>query len=61
VPTAVIWGADDPFLSASNGERIKAAIPGATLDVIPRVRHFAAEEAPERCAEVVAELLGRQT
>ena len=56
-PTAVVWGSDDPFLDVSVGERLKSAIPGATLDVIPGARHFVAEDAPERCAEVICRLL----
>lgn len=59
VPTAVIWGADDPFLPCALGARIRAAVPGATLDVIPDARHFVAEDAPEHCARIVSELLAR--
>ncbi len=59
VPTAVIWGADDPFLPASLGERITAAIPNATLGVIPGARHFVAEDAPEQCATIIGHLLNR--
>ncbi len=53
VPTAVICGGDDPFLPRSIGERLQAAIHGATLDVIPDAGHFVMEEAPERCATAI--------
>lgn len=59
VPTAVVWGANDPFISVSVGSRLRDTIPGATLDVIPGARHFIPEEAPEHCARVVSALLAR--
>ena len=52
VPTAIVWGADDPFLPLSLGQRLQAQIPGATLDVVAGGRHFVPEESPERCADV---------
>jgi pimeloyl-ACP methyl ester carboxylesterase len=58
-PTAIVWGAEDPFLHASIGHRLQSLIPGATLEVIPDARHFTPEEAPERVAAVVSELLTR--
>jgi pimeloyl-ACP methyl ester carboxylesterase len=59
VPTAIVAGGDDPYLPASAAIRLKSAIPGATLDVIPTMRHFSPEEAPERVAAVIADLLAR--
>lgn len=58
-PTAIVWGGEDPFLPRSLGERLAAAIPGATLDVVPDIRHFTPEEAPERVASALASLLER--
>jgi pimeloyl-ACP methyl ester carboxylesterase len=58
VPTAVICGADDPFLPRSLSERLQAAIHGATLDVIPGAGHFVMEDAPERCATAIHSALG---
>lgn len=58
-PTAIVWGAEDSFLSPEIGRRLAAAIPGATLDVIPGVRHFTPEDAPERVATTIAQLLER--
>ena len=59
VPTAIVWGANDPFLAPSVGERLQSAIPHATLDVIPGARHFVAEDAPEQCATIICGLLER--
>jgi pimeloyl-ACP methyl ester carboxylesterase len=58
-PTSIVWGAEDPFLPASIGARLRDAIPGATLDVVPDVRHFTPEEAPQRIAEALEKLLAR--
>lgn len=58
-PTAIVWGDADPFLPAEIGRRLQAAIPGATLDVLPGVRHFSPEEAPERVARTLEHLLSR--
>ena len=53
-PTAVVWGAHDPFLPLSIGERLAQDIPGATLDVIADGRHFTPEEHAERVAAAIA-------
>lgn len=58
-PTAVVWGANDPFLSLALGQRLAAAIPGATLDVVPGVRHFTPEDAPRPVADAIGALLAR--
>lgn len=58
-PTAVVWGAGDPFLPLSLGRRLHAAIPGSTLHLLPEARHFAPEEAPEKVAQIIGELLAR--
>ena len=58
-PTALVWGAHDPFLPLGIGRRLQEAIPGATLDVIPDARHFTPEESPERVARAIGELLAR--
>jgi pimeloyl-ACP methyl ester carboxylesterase len=58
-PTAIVWGKDDPFLDASTGERLKAAIPRSTLDVIPEGRHFTPVESAHRVADAISRLLTR--
>jgi pimeloyl-ACP methyl ester carboxylesterase len=58
-PTAVLWGAHDPFLSGRIGRRLAAAIPGATLEVVPGARHFTPEDAPRSVADALAALLAR--
>jgi pimeloyl-ACP methyl ester carboxylesterase len=58
-PTAIVWGASDPFLSLRLARRLQGAIPGATLDVLPSVRHFSPEDAPRPVADAIAALLRR--
>ena len=58
-PTAIVWGAHDPFLPLAVAERLRGDIPGATLDVVPDVRHFTPEEAPETVGAVIAKWLER--
>ena len=58
-PTAIVWGEDDPFLPAATGERLRSAIPGATLEVIPKGRHFTPVESAHRVAGTISSLLTR--
>jgi len=58
-PTAIMWGAEDPFLPVAIGRRLNSEIRGSTLTVVPDVRHFVPEEAPEKVADVLTELLAR--
>lgn len=54
-PTLVLWGEDDQWIPAARGLELQQAIPGATLQVVPRAGHLVQEDAPEA---VVAALLG---
>jgi pimeloyl-ACP methyl ester carboxylesterase len=58
-PVAIVAGGEDPYVQASVAMRLREAIAGSTLDVIPSMRHFSPEEAPERVAAVIADLLAR--
>ena len=58
-PTAILWGERDPFLPVSLGERLRAAIRGSTLEVVPGARHFLPEESAHTVAATVAALLRR--
>jgi pimeloyl-ACP methyl ester carboxylesterase len=58
-PTSIVWGENDPFLSLSLAERLRSAIPGSTLEVIPGGRHFVPEESAHQVATAIAKLLQR--
>ncbi len=59
IPTAILWGADDVFYPATVAERLRAAIPGATLDIVPGAGHYLPEDAPERVIVRLTELMAR--
>ena len=51
VPTQILWGARDPFLSAEIARDLAAKIPGAELHLYPRAHHFLPEELKETFVE----------
>ncbi len=59
IPTAILWGADDPYYPVALAHRLQAAMPHASLDVVPGARHFLPEDAPERVLAGITALLGR--
>lgn len=59
VPTAIVWGQNDPFLPVALGARLRDAIPGATLDVVPSAHHYLPEDTPAALSAVIAHLLAR--
>lgn len=58
-PTAVIWGEDDPFYSIGLGERLAAAIPGATFEIVRGAAHFVPEDQPEHLRRALNLLIAR--
>jgi len=59
VPTAVVAGANDPFLSVSLGQRLAESIPGASFDIVSGARHFIPEDAPRQVADALTFLFSR--
>ena len=59
LPAAVIWGADDPFYPPALGQRLQAAISGATFTIIPGASHFVPEDTPNALLRVLTDLLAR--
>lgn len=57
VPTLVVHGADDPLIPVAAAERIAAAVPGATLRVLPGLRHGLTVERREHTARLVSEFV----
>ncbi|MGZ8415263.1 MAG: alpha/beta fold hydrolase [Gemmatirosa sp.] len=60
MPTMVLTGAHDPFLSPAVAERLAGEIPGAVLEVVPDARHFLPEDAPHAVADAITRLLARE-
>lgn len=59
IPTAIIWGEQDPFQEIRYGERLAQDVPGAELTRIPDSSHFAPADAPDAVADALLKLLAR--
>lgn len=59
IPTAILWGEDDPFYPAALGRRLHDAIPNSTFEVVRGARHFVPEDSPERVLATLCALLRR--
>ena len=59
-PTIVAWGADDPWFSRRNGRRLAELLPLGRFELIEAARTFVPEDAPERVAELVEELVSER-
>jgi pimeloyl-ACP methyl ester carboxylesterase len=57
VPTAIVWGAADPYLPAVIGERLHRDIPGSRLVTLPSSGHFVPIDEPERLAGVLLQVI----
>jgi pimeloyl-ACP methyl ester carboxylesterase len=53
-PVLVVWGERDRMVSHSGAERIVAALPRTTVELIPRCGHCPQIEEPDRLAELLA-------
>ncbi|MEM1103331.1 MAG: alpha/beta fold hydrolase [Pseudomonadota bacterium] len=60
-PTLIFWGEDDALIPLEHGERMAAAMPGATLVPLPGAGHLAHEEAAEATSSAAAEFLDAAT
>jgi pimeloyl-ACP methyl ester carboxylesterase len=56
VPTLVVHGEDDPLVSVSGGRATAAAIPGATLMIVPGMGHIIPAEVESVIVSAVAEV-----
>lgn len=57
VPTLIIWGEEDRFISFHHGRRLQAAIPGSRLVIIPGCGHNPHEERPVETFAAISEFL----
>jgi pimeloyl-ACP methyl ester carboxylesterase len=57
-PTLVIWGESDGIIPAVYAEQFAAAMPNATVNIIPDAAHMVVEEQPGRVVELIEGLLG---
>ena len=58
IPTLVIWGANDLFLSRAHGQALADGAPDARLAVVDDAGHFPAREQPDATATLIAGFAG---
>jgi pimeloyl-ACP methyl ester carboxylesterase len=58
LPTLIVRGDADPYLSATIAERLHAAIPGSRLERIATASHFLQEDEPEILNQLLLDFLG---
>jgi pimeloyl-ACP methyl ester carboxylesterase len=56
-PVLILWGADDRWLPASHGERLRGLVPNSKMIVIEKAGHLVLEERPEEAAHAVTAFL----
>jgi 3-oxoadipate enol-lactonase len=59
MPVSVIVGEEDYAAPVAMSEQIQRAVPGATLSVLPNVRHLTPIECPAVIVEKILELVAR--
>jgi pimeloyl-ACP methyl ester carboxylesterase len=57
VPTLILWGERDGFVSIAHGQAYHEGIGGSEFKPIPRAGHLPHIEAPESCADVMSSFL----
>jgi pimeloyl-ACP methyl ester carboxylesterase len=57
VPTLVLWGEHDAWLTPEVGDRLATAIPGAIREAVADAGHFAPEDNPEDIADALLRFL----
>ena len=57
IPTLIVWGARDPIIPVSHGERAHTAILGSRLEIFDGIGHIPQLEAPERFVAVLERFL----
>jgi haloalkane dehalogenase len=57
VPTLILWGKEDEYISLDYASRFAREIPGSKLVLLEGVRHFLFDDEPERCAREVVDFL----
>jgi pimeloyl-ACP methyl ester carboxylesterase len=56
-PVLIVWGARDPIIPVSHGQRAHAAIPGSQFEIFEGVGHIPQLEAPARFVQVLERFL----
>lgn len=58
IPTLLVWGAQDRFVSPEYAQRYAEAIPNSELQVVPEAGHYPHIERPEAVMDRVFQFVG---
>lgn len=58
-PTLLLWGAEDPWQTIADAERLHEEIPGAALEPVPDASHWLQQDAPSEVAQSIERFLDR--
>ncbi len=61
IPTLIIWGKNDAFISLNHGERIKNRIKNSKLEILDKAGHNVHEDRPDEVNRLIIELFGRSS
>jgi pimeloyl-ACP methyl ester carboxylesterase len=56
VPTLIIWGKNDAFISPNHGELIKSRIKNSNLEILDKGGHNVHEDRPDEVNRLIIEL-----
>jgi pimeloyl-ACP methyl ester carboxylesterase len=59
MPTLIIWGEHDGFVTSRHAQAYQAGIAGAELVLLPEAGHLPQAEQPEACARTIVDYLRR--
>ena len=59
VPVVLLWGDSDKLLPVAYAEALRAGLPRATLEVLPRCGHVSHRECPEEFVGALEKALAR--
>ena len=60
-PTLILWGMDDPWQQAEDGQRLASEIPTARFQALTGASHWVQQDAPEAFAQAILEFFDQQT
>jgi pimeloyl-ACP methyl ester carboxylesterase len=59
VPTLLIWGERDPYLSPKLTQNLEPLVPNLRVKLLPSIGHWVQSEAPQTVNQVLMEFYGR--
>lgn len=60
-PTMILWGLDDPWQKAEDGQQLASEIPTARFKALEGASHWVQQDAPEAFTQAILEFFDQQT